>query len=301
MEDARNLSGSSEAPLISKALKLVSFAIVVAVIVLAISAAYSGYEEYGALTSVISSSSSGTPQEQLSASINGSELTLSGLQVPNRMTFPLSLGFLGSVSLDNISIGSFNSGNSVIQPGETHNVSVNAALNFSQLLTNSKALGGVLFNESTLDVNTTIVANMVPLVGINLTKIANTTIGPLLGQLQVSLEADQAQITDAGLYLEVPAAIIWTNDSPFGLNGLLLNATITSIPGVTSTGNYGSASGQFNLVPGSNSQTLMLKIPTSDFSKNNVGLAHGLYTIQLSFSVPGFTSSSGVVSEKVSV
>ena len=76
-----------EPPFISKTLKLVSIAILIATISIAVTAAYSGYEEYGALTSTVTGSS----LNQLRLAINGSTLSISGLNVPNKMTFPLTL------------------------------------------------------------------------------------------------------------------------------------------------------------------------------------------------------------------
>jgi len=87
---------SRETPLVSKTLSLVSFAIIIVIVALVLSGAYSGYEEYSALTGAVNPASSSTQssQSQLSANINGSKLTISGLNVPNRMTYPLGLALI---------------------------------------------------------------------------------------------------------------------------------------------------------------------------------------------------------------
>ena len=122
----------TETPLVSKAFKLVSFAILVAIVAITLSAAYSGYEEYNALTTIVSGTQS---QRQLSATFNGSALQISGLNVPNKMTYPLSLEFLGNVSIAICSkLGSFDSGAYVIQPGFSKDINVSVGLNFSRIL-----------------------------------------------------------------------------------------------------------------------------------------------------------------------
>jgi hypothetical protein len=291
------MSSSSEAPLISKALKLVSFAIIVAIVALALSAVYSGYEEYGALTNIVGSSA---PQNQLNTRVNGSELIISGLEVPNKMTYPLSLDLLGAVSWNNVAIGKFETGASVIQPGQSQNISADVNLNFSQVLKNSAALQIILFNSSTLTINTTIAAGMIPLVGINLTESSNSTEGPLLSGFAVNLEQSQASLSPDGQYILVPMELTWTNQSPFEVEGLWLNATLTGIPGRPS-GDYGSCSGQLNLTSGPNNQTFVLKLPTIDFSKKSASLPAGNYTIKFSISQSESSPSVAVFSQTVNI
>jgi len=165
-----------EASFISKALKIVSLAITVAIVTIAVTAAYSGYEEYGALTSV-----GGVTSSQLSASINGSTLMISGLNVPNKMTYPLTLELLGNVSIDNAQVGNFDTGAYVIQPGHSQGINVSIPLNYDALLNNPEALKKAMSNSSVLTVDTTVAANMVPLLGINITKSTSMSIGPILG------------------------------------------------------------------------------------------------------------------------
>jgi hypothetical protein len=161
-----------EAPFISKALKIVSVAITLAIVAIAVTASYSGYEEYGALTSVGNVSAS-----QLSAVLNGSTLVISGLNVPNKMTYPLTLELFGNVSIDHTKVGNFDTGTFLIQPGHSQGINVSIPLNFDALLNNSDAVS----NSNILTVNTTVDARMIPLLGINITKSTNLTIGPIVG------------------------------------------------------------------------------------------------------------------------
>ena len=252
-----------------------SIAILLATLSIAATAAYSGYEEYGALTSISSGS-----LNQLQLSINGSILSISGLNVPNKMTFPLTLELLGTVSLNNATIGTFDSGAYLIEPNQSQSVNVSIPLSFAGLMENSKALEAAAVNSSILSINTTVAAHMVPLLGINITKAANTTTGPILGGLSANLNASQAQLSPDGQTLSVPLILSWQNTSPLSSGSLWLSANLTGIPG-KSQGNYGSTSGILNFTEGQNQQSFILRLPSSDFAG---GIPRGSYTVQIALS-----------------
>jgi hypothetical protein len=282
----------NETPLVSKAFKLVSFAILIAIVAVALSAAYSGYEEYNALTTVVNGSS----QNQLSARINGSTLLLSGLLVPNKMSYPLTLELLGNISLDNSQIGKFDSGTYLIQPGLSKSINVSVGLNFSEAITNSKTFQTILFNSSVLSINSTIAARMVPLLGINISKTANSTLGPVMvSGLSINLKTSQANLSSDGQLLLVPLTISWINLSPLTAS-LWLNATLTGMPG-NSPGKYGFASGPVSLVVGQNAETYLMRFPSSDFSARSFG--HGNYTFQITVSQTEFSSQLAEISQSV--
>ncbi len=265
-----------EPPFISKTLKLVSLAILLATISIAATAAYSGYEEYGALTSTITGGSS----NQVQISINGSNLRISGLNVPNKMTFPLTLELLGTVTLNNATIGSFDSGAYVIQPNQSQSLNISIPLNFTELMKSSEALKEAAVNSSLVSINTTISAHMVPLLGINITKAANTTAGPILGDLSASLNASGAHLAPDGQTLSVPLILSWEDASPVASGSLWLSANLTDIPG-KSPGSYGGTSGVLNFSEGENQQTFDLQLPTSDFAS---GVTKGSYTVEIALS-----------------
>ena len=265
-----------EAPFISKALKLVSLAITVAIVAIAATAAYSGYEEYGALVSVGSASSS-----QLNAVLNSSTLTISGLNVPNRMIYPLTLELLGNVSIDDTRVGNFDTGAYVIQPGYSQSINVSIPLNYDALLNNTKALQQAISNSSILTINTTVAANMVPLLGINITKSANMTIGPIIGDISANLNTSATHISADHESMMIPVILSWNNLSPISTGSFWLNANLTSLPGRQS-GSYGTASGVLNFVLGKNTQIFDLKLPIKDFEGGSV--SSGTYSILLSFS-----------------
>jgi hypothetical protein len=266
-----------EAPFISRALKLVSLALILATVSIAITAAYSGYQEYGALTSSIEGSSN---SNQLDASLNGTTLIISGLVVPNKMTFPLTLELIGGVSLNNISVGKFDSGAYVIQPNESKGINVTVPLTFSNLLLNSNALQNAAFNSTEISVSTTISAHMVPLLGINITKLANESAGPIFGNLQAGINLTSIRNSSGGNLL-VPLSLTWQNSSPLSNGSLWALVNLTSIPG-KSGGSYGSGSGLVSLVQGSNSQTIVLRLPKSDFNGKNFSPGSYSFDIQLS-------------------
>jgi len=265
-----------EAPFISKALKLVSLAITVAIIAIASTAAYSGYEEYGALASVGSASSS-----QLNAVLNGTTLMISGLNVPNKMTYPLTLELLGNVSIDNARVGNFDTGVYLIQPGHSQGINVSIPLNYGALLNSTEALQKAISNSSVLTVNTTVAANMIPLLGINITKSTNMTIGPILGDFSANLNTSGAQLSSDRESIMIPVILSWNNLSPLSTGSFWLNASLASLPGKP-TGSYGSASGVLNLVSGKNTKIFDLKAPVNDFGGR--GIPSGTYSILISLS-----------------
>ena len=274
----------TETPLVSRAFKLVSFAILIAIIAITLSAAYSGYEEYSALTTAVSGTQS---SNQLSAKINGSALEISGLNVPNKMSYPLSLELLGNVSINNASIGRFDSGAYVIQPGASQNISVSIGLNFSRILSNARSFQSVLFNSSILSINSTIAARMIPLLGINISKSANSTLGPVMNNLAANLETAAATLSPDGQDVIVPVAFTWINESPI-IASMWLNTTVTQIPG-RAVGNYGSGSGPLSLVVGPNNATVLVRFPSSELAKGS--LQHGTYTFQIRLSKSEFSPS----------
>jgi len=284
----------TETPLVSKAFKLVSFAILVAIVAITLSAAYSGYEEYNALTTIVSGTQS---QNQLSAKINGSTLEISGLNVPNKMTYPLSLEFLGNVSINSASIGKFDSGAYVIQPGFSKNINVSIGLNFSKILSSSATFQSVLFNSSTLSINSTIAARMIPLLGINISKAANSTMGPVMSNPVVNPETSMATLSSNGQAVILPISITWVNESPITAN-LWLNASLTQIPGKP-VGSYGFGSGPLNLVVGGNNETILMRIPSSELA--NGSLQHGIYSFQITLSRSQFSPVLAEITQSESV
>src|SRR5579872_199248 len=177
----------SEAPLISKALRLASVVIIVAVVALAASVAYSGFQEYKILGSAFSSQGS-QQGNGIQMSMNGSELSLSGLSIPNNMTYPLSLQLRGTISLAGVSISSFNSPMQVIMPGQTGQLQVSANVNFSKVLSNSSAVSLMLQEPVKLATSLSIYAAIDPVANLNVTRMDNSTIGPVLGQFSVTPE-----------------------------------------------------------------------------------------------------------------
>src|SRR5712692_807568 len=103
----------SEAPLTSKALKLVSFALTLVIVSVAMVGGYSAYQEYSALSTF------GTNQQgSANVSMSGNNLTISGISIPNKMSLPMRLEILGNASLEGSPIAIFDSGSQTLQPGQ---------------------------------------------------------------------------------------------------------------------------------------------------------------------------------------
>lgn len=266
-----------EAPFISRALKLVSIVIIVTTVAIAAMAAYSGYEEYGALTASVGA---GGPS-RLSLGLNGSNMTISGLRIPNKMTFPLTLELAGNISLDNATVAVFDSGTYVIQPNQSKSISVSIPLSFEGLLKDTNALRQATVNSSELSITTILSAHMVPLLGINITNSANSTAGPILGDLTASLNASAEQLTDGGQTISVPLTLTWLNTSPLSEGALWMQSNLTQIPG-KSPGDFGSASGILNFTEGQNQQSFELQVPVSSIGRNNLPAGTYYFDINLS-------------------
>jgi hypothetical protein len=273
---------SQEAPLSTKALRLVSLAIIVATVALAASAGYSGYQEYSALSKLASS------QSGLNESFNGTTMTLSGLTIPNNMSYPLSLQLLGTVSLGKVHIADFNSQPEVIQPGQSKPLSLAIGLNFASAFANPSVLSSVLFNPFHVTLNTTISTSVIPLLGLNISKSFDQVYPPIFGNLSSSLNIGSATNSPDNKSILIPFVLNWNNLSPLALNGNL-GVALTGVPGFP-TGNYGNGSGPFSVSAGPNQNTVTLSIPKSGPLANEFMTGtypKGTYTFSLNFATYG--------------
>ena len=176
----------TEAPLISKALRLVSLALIVSTVALVAIAGYSGFQEFQALTQTLSPSSSAfqgnNPSSQgLQEQFNGSTLTISGLNIPNNMSFPLDVQLAGSVELAGTNIGNFTTPNENIASGQVQPIPLSVNVDFQKALSNQSDLMLLLFNSTTLYFKTDLYASIVPLLDLNLTTSSNSSIPSILG------------------------------------------------------------------------------------------------------------------------
>ena len=251
----------SEAPLISKALRLVSLALIIGTVALVATAGYSGYQEFGALAGTFSSpSSQGNNSSPFSEQFIGNTLVISGINIPNNMSFPLDFQLSGIVGLAGVNIGNFATPVEHIMPGQTQPISISVALDFANALSNATALSLLLFNSSTLTFQTKVSADMVPLLGLNLSSSTNTQIPSILGNFNLSTGSSSCNSQNCS----VPIGISWNNPSPIALNGAL-KVSVTQIPGVT--GPLPNATVPFNVVAnGPGNETASLVFPTSEIA-----------------------------------
>src|SRR5207245_1560292 len=151
--------------LIVKALKIVSFALVLTTLSIAVAAGYSGYQEYEALSGLAQSQTG-----QLNFGIVGNNLTISGINIPNNMSFPLSVQLLGIAALQGAEIGSFDSGAHILQPGQVMPLLIILGLNFSKALSQAGVFRTAMLNDSVFEINASIDATVYPIIGLNITK-----------------------------------------------------------------------------------------------------------------------------------
>ncbi|HKW04377.1 MAG TPA: hypothetical protein VJN71_03665 [Nitrososphaerales archaeon] len=272
-----------EAPLITKALTLVSFALIITTVTVVTTAGYSAYQEYNALSGISNS------QSNVTESFNGTAVSLNGLYIPNNMTYPLSLEILGSAYIANTHIGDFASPQQVIPPGKSATLSFGFNVDLATILQSSSLLQTVLFKSFDLELNATISASVVPLIGLNFSKSLNQVYPPLMGNLTTSFEVNKATMSSDNKSILVPLLLSWNDLAPIPLSGSV-NATITEIPGQT-FGNYGNGTGPFNVVQGQNQDIVTLAIPRSGPLANEIisGNYHGTYSFDLVLSTFGAT------------
>ena len=268
---------ADEAPLIQKALKIVSFALILTTLALAVSVGYSGYQEFSALKSLQTNSN------QLQFGMAGNNLTISGINIPNNMTFPMKIDLTGIAALAGSPIGKFDSGSETLQPGQVAPLKIALGLNFSQALRDVNVFKQVLLNGSTLQINASIDASVYPIIGLNITQVINQTMPAILGNFSAKINPSQVGLSSDFMSVIVPVQLSWTNGSPFQFGGIL-NLNLTGIPGKP-VGNYAGAGGPFSLVSGPNQDTITFKIPVSDFSGN--GFPRGTYTMNVSIKAYG--------------
>ncbi len=261
----------SEAPIISKALRLASVIVIVAVIALAASVGYSAYKEYQVLGGLFSQQQGGPNGQQgnstqMAESLSGNQLSISGITIPNNMTYPLGIEFQGKISLGGIIVSTFSSPLQMIMPGHVGELNLSATANYTSIYENSKAIQIMLLNPTNLSTSFTIYAAIDPVAGLNVTNTSNSTVGPILGQFNVSPQTPYLSLN--GSYV-LPLQVSWNNNSPlqFGAN---IGGVLTQVPGEP-TGNYGSVSSDVNVTQGSNQQTMYFQIPAQYASPNYQG------------------------------
>jgi hypothetical protein len=243
-----------EAPMIQKALKLVSAVVMITMVALAAAGAYSIYSEFSALSGLQNSISGGN--------FNGSNFNLSNIVIPNNMTFPIELELFGNVSLGGYLIAGFDSGSQEILPGRSGNISLSTFLNYTKAIENPSLLDSMLFSSQLAIANTSVSASVPPLLSLTFVRAANTRIGPILGNFNASLNFSGA--SPCGSSYCVPLILSWNNSSPITFTGSLSMVLVKY--GSQPMGNYGNATGQLSVNQGSNSPTFNFITPLSDYS-----------------------------------
>jgi hypothetical protein len=272
----------SEAPIISKALRLASVVVIVAVVALAASVGYSAFQEYKVLGGAIQQQSGQQSGNGTQMTLNGNQLSLSGITVPNNMTYPLGLQLKGVIYLAGVQVSSFASPMQTIMPGQIGHLNVTAKVNYTAILSNSTALSSMFLQPANLATSFSIFAAIDPVANLNITNTSNSTIGPILGQFTVAPQTPYLS-SNATEYV-LPVQVSWNNSSPLQMQAGL-GAEMTRMPGQP-YGDYGSASEQVNITQGMNEDTLDFRIPISQFNPQTI---HGTYDFNITFSAYGGT------------
>ncbi len=168
---------------------------------------------------------------------------------------------------------------------------MSANLNYTKALLNPSTLNSILFRSFPVSVNLTISTNIVPLIGLNISKSSQQSYPPVLNSFSSSLDYQQAKLSADKKYLLVPFLMQWNNSTPLSFNGNI-SAELTGIPNQP-PGDYGNGAGPLSVTAGVNQNTVIVSFPVngpiaSEFTKNG-SLPHGTYTFQLSVLAFGTT------------
>ncbi len=260
------------------------------------SIAISGFQEYNFLSSQFAQ------EFQQGASIksvdfdfarfsNGSMVLSTQFQIPNKMSYPLSFGLSGAVTLGQYEFFSFSHQYPVIMPGKVQEVQISARANLSNSTRYYSILDSMFLSAVDMKANLTASFSIDQLFNFNMVHSSNWTMGPILGQFNISAKAPV--VSNNGLDWILPLTVSWNNTTPLNFPSGL-SGTITRIPDSFSVGNYGEAYSSINLTAGTNQNTLYFHIPISTFNS----LSSGEYSFNLTI---GGVSSSVTIPENLTV
>jgi hypothetical protein len=261
-----------EVPLTVRALKLVSLISTIIIVSIVASIAYSGYSEFQAISSSFQGSGNFG-----SITTNSTGITISGIQIPNKMTMPLGITVSAFAYFsNNLTLANVVSNTVLVQPGHTGTLGLGIRINMTDIFAHQTQLKQLLFNGSQLRVNLKVGATLVPFATINVSKTIVQPTGAMLGGFTARINTGGATVSGSNLL--VPLQMSWFDSSFLAASGSL-SATITQMPGQAAGGNYGSGSTNISVNPGPGSATLTLAIPLSYVSGNTPPT--GQYTILL--------------------
>jgi hypothetical protein len=285
-------------PLISKVLLAVVLVLIIGIGAFVASIAISLNQEYAFLSSQFSQDfqNGGSIKNvdfHFDYSSNGSVQLSTQFQIPNKMSYPLSVGVNGTMTLGVFKIFSFARQYPTIMPGAVQNFVISLDTNLSSIPNYQSFLSSMYLNAVQMKANLTAYFSIDQFFNFNMLHSSNWTIGPILDQLNASAKTTP-ELSNNGEDWILPVTLTWNNTTPLNYPTSLAGI-VTKMPGSVLTANYVESSSRVNLTQGINRNVLYFYFP---FSKYN-SLPSGTYSFNLT--VGYGTSGAVTIPESVTI
>jgi len=264
-----------DAPIISKALRLVSFSLTLAMIMIFVTIGYSAAQVF---EGIIASGDRFKTEQRVSG--NNIELVFK-FSLPNKGIYPLELDLVGEASQNKVMLSRVISGPHVIQPGDSKDVEFAIPLR-QGTISDRELIKKLLFDDSETIVNVTTRIGFQPFAFINVSSGFVSPSGAVFSELKIEQQGVSAlNRTHSSIELKVS----YTNKSPVHFDGRM-GLVVISTPTRTAKGVYGSTT--FNISINSNeriTQTVFLPI-------RNDAIGSGDYRVEITASAEQITAST---------
>ena len=264
-----------DAPIISKALRLVSFSLTLVAIIIFVTIGYSATQVF---QGVISSGDALKVDQRITP--EGVDLAFN-LKLPNKGVYPLELDLVGETSVDKVSIGKVVSGPHVIPPGETKQVEFVVPMRLGSI-SDKEFVKKLLFQDSNIVVNITTRIGFQPFAFVNVSSGFANPVGSVFSGLKIEQErVSPFNATHSLMELKVSYA----NKSPIPFLGKM-TLVIVSTPTRSARGVYGATTVDVSTNSGDAIvQTIFIPI------RNNV-LGAGNYQVEVSVTAGPISAST---------
>lgn len=251
-----------DVPIISKALRLVSFSLTFVTIIIFATIGYSAVQVF---EGVLEFQNQFKPDQRVSG--NNVELVFK-FKLPNKGMYPLELDLAGESSQNNTRIGNVVSGPHIIQPGDSKDFEFAVPLSQGSL-SDKEFARRLFFDGSNRIVNMTVRIGFQPFAFINVSSGFFSPSGAVFSELVIEQQS-VSTLNRTHSMMELRAS--YTNKSPAPFIGKM-NLVVVSTPTKMVKGVYGSTT--FDVSINSNeriTQTVFLPIRNEDRGSGDYGI-----------------------------
>lgn len=220
-----------DAPIISKALRLVSFSLTLITIVILVTIGLSAWQVFEGF---IASSDNLKMEQRVSS--DGVDLVV-GVNLPNKGIYPLELQIVGESSVDRRVVAKSVSGPYMIQPGEKKAVEFSLPI-MKGSLSDPEFIRKLLFEDSSVTINVTTRIGFQPFAFVNFSSGFGNQGGSVFSNFSIRHEqTSRFNSTHSLMQLKVS----YTNRSPIPFQGRI-SLNVVGTPTRTARGVYGATS-----------------------------------------------------------